>query len=60
MLFPSEASPTIGAEDHVLDSLVTALEAHLRVVKLLVHSRSFLLKLARRPRLLQATRLGGI
>jgi len=41
MFFPSEASPTIGAEDHVLDSLVTALDSHLRVVKLFVHGSSF-------------------
>jgi hypothetical protein len=60
MLFPSEASPTIGAEDHVLDSLVTSLESHWRVVKLLVHGSSFGLKLARRPILLQGTGLGGI
>jgi hypothetical protein len=35
MLFPSEAFPTIGAEDHVLDSLVIALESLLRAAKLL-------------------------
>jgi hypothetical protein len=60
MLFSSEGSPTIGAEDHVLDSLVAALELHLCVIKLLVPGSSFWLKLGRRPRLLQATRLGGI